>query len=116
MIYVSLCQRSPAIRACAGIIVGITVVLTLVISVLLVLGYSLCRRRKASQEFATERSSMTTYGTAPPENGNRLTIRLFEPKLLMSKVPWTRSNIYNTCGCQNPQLKSCGCFEDLKTC
>ncbi|CAD5328798.1 unnamed protein product [Arabidopsis thaliana] len=51
-----------------GIIVGITVVLTLVISVLLVLGYSLCRRRKASQEFATERSSMTTYGTAPPEN------------------------------------------------
>ncbi|XP_020873348.1 putative cysteine-rich receptor-like protein kinase 16 isoform X3 [Arabidopsis lyrata subsp. lyrata] len=53
-----------------GIIVGITVVLALVISVLLALGYALCRRRKASQEFATERSSMTNCGTAPPDDGS----------------------------------------------
>ncbi|CAE6181211.1 unnamed protein product [Arabidopsis arenosa] len=65
-------NRDPLIAAFAtllqGIIVGITVVLALVISVLLALGYALCRRRKASQEFATERSSMTNCGTAPPDD------------------------------------------------
>ncbi|KAL1190778.1 putative cysteine-rich receptor-like protein kinase 16 [Cardamine amara subsp. amara] len=49
-----------------GIIVGVSVVLALVITVLLALVYTLCRRKKPIQEFATERRSMTTYGTEPP--------------------------------------------------
>jgi hypothetical protein len=49
-------------------ILGITVALAFFITVLLVLGYALSRRRKAYQEFATERRSMTTYGTAPPDD------------------------------------------------
>ncbi|ANM67932.1 cysteine-rich receptor-like protein kinase 17 [Arabidopsis thaliana] len=53
-------------------ILGITVALAFFITVLLVLGYALSRRRKAYQEFATERRSMTTYGTAPPDDGKRL--------------------------------------------
>ncbi|CAE6181188.1 unnamed protein product [Arabidopsis arenosa] len=50
-------------------ILGITVAFAFVITTLLALGYALSRRRKAYQEFATERRSMTTYGTAPPDDG-----------------------------------------------
>ncbi|KAG2245158.1 hypothetical protein Bca52824_093008 [Brassica carinata] len=45
-----------------GIIIG--VVLALVISVLLALGFVFCERRKANQKLASQRRSMTTYGTA----------------------------------------------------
>ncbi|KAL0834713.1 hypothetical protein Bca101_086602 [Brassica carinata] len=48
-----------------GTIVGIIVVLTFMSSALLALGLALCRRRNTYQEFATERRSMTTYGTEP---------------------------------------------------
>ncbi|CAN6879349.1 unnamed protein product [Brassica oleracea] len=48
-----------------GVVVGITGVLTFVISMLLSLGVALCIRRKTQ----TERRSRTTYGTAPPDIG-----------------------------------------------
>ncbi|KAF8085882.1 hypothetical protein N665_0643s0011 [Sinapis alba] len=50
-----------------GVVVGITGVLTFVISMLLSLGVALCMRRKAYQETGTERRLRTTYGTAPPD-------------------------------------------------
>ncbi|KAF3486395.1 hypothetical protein F2Q69_00057251 [Brassica cretica] len=46
-----------------GVVVGITGVLTFVISMLLSLGVALCIRRKTQ----TERRSRTTYGPAPPD-------------------------------------------------
>ncbi|CAF2070922.1 unnamed protein product [Brassica oleracea] len=65
-----------------GTIVGIIVVLTFMSSALLALGLALCRRRNTYQEFATERRSMTTYGTEPQYDGKRLC--LFLRKLLKS--------------------------------
>ncbi|KAH0941659.1 LOW QUALITY PROTEIN: hypothetical protein HID58_001296 [Brassica napus] len=58
-------HKKDSKKISTGTIVGIIVLLTFMSSVLLALGLALCRRRKTYQEFATERRSMTTYGTEP---------------------------------------------------